>query len=248
MACDTWVGKLDAYLDGELDSAAARELSAHMRSCGECAAAALERVQVKRAVATAGKRYEPSAEFRARVLKSVTAKTPTSQKRDVGRPAGRGWLWWFLAVPALSLLVISLLVNFYVGREKARRQQVYSELIDVHVETLASASPVDVVSTDRHTVKPWFQGKIPFTFNLPELAGTDFTLLGGRVAYLGQSPGAQLIYQLRKHEISVFIFQDRGQTMGVPSTPDARTLVQRGELDAERPALFRGGRRQRRRH
>jgi anti-sigma factor RsiW len=219
MACDTWVGKLDAYLDGELDSAAARELSVHMRSCGECAAAALERVQVKRAVAMAGKRYEPSAEFRARVLQSVAAKIPASQRRDVGRPAGRGWKWMVLAVPALSLLVITLLVNFYVGREKARRQQVYSELIDVHVETLASASPVDVVSTDRHTVKPWFQGKIPFTFNLPELAGTDFTLLGGRVAYLGQSPGAQLIYQLRKHEISVFIFQDRGQTMGVPSSP-----------------------------
>ncbi len=219
MACDAWAGKLDAYLDGELDSAEARELSTHMRSCGECAAAALERVQTKRAVSVAGKRYEPSAEFRARVMKSVTGKVSASQKRDLGRPAGRGWLWWVIGVPALSVLIISLLMNFYVGREKARRAQVYSELIDVHVETLASALPVDVVSTDRHTVKPWFQGKIPFTFNLPELAGTDFTLVGGRVAYLGQTPGAQLIYQLRKHEISVFIFQDRGQTMGVPSTP-----------------------------
>jgi anti-sigma factor RsiW len=218
MPCDAWAGKLDAYLDGELDSAAAREFSAHMRDCGSCAADALERVQVKRAVAAAGKRYEPGSEFRARMLKNVTAKVATSEKRDVRHPAGRGWLWWVIGVPALSVLIISILLNIYVGREKARRQQVYSELIDVHVETLASASPVDVVSTDRHTVKPWFQGKIPFTFNLPELAGTDFTLLGGRVAYLRQSPGAQLIYQLRKHEISVFIFQDRGQTLGVPST------------------------------
>jgi anti-sigma factor RsiW len=106
------------------------------------------------------------------------------------------------------VLLISLAVNFYVGREVSRRQRVYSELADLHVAALASAAPVDVVSTDRHTVKPWFQGKIPFTFNLPELQGTEFTLLGGRVTYLAQTPGAHLIYQVRKHEISVFIFQD----------------------------------------
>jgi anti-sigma factor RsiW len=218
MACDVWAVKLDACLDGELDNAEAGELNKHLRGCGACAADALERVQVKRAVAASGKRYEPSAEFRARIMKSVAGKLPASQTRDVGHP-GVGWKWSVLAVPAVLLLVISLLVNFYVGREKARRQLVYSELVDLHVGTLASASPVDVVSTDRHTVKPWFQGKIPFAFNLPDLAASEFTLLGGRVAYLGQSPGAQLIYQARKHQISVFIFQDQGQTMGVASTP-----------------------------
>jgi anti-sigma factor RsiW len=88
------------------------------------------------------------------------------------------------------------------------------------VATLASGSPVDVVSTDRHTVKPWFQGKLPFSFNLPELQGTDFTLVGGRVTYLAQSPGAHLIYRLRQHEISVFIFQDRGnETAASASAP-----------------------------
>jgi anti-sigma factor RsiW len=68
---------------------------------------------------------------------------------------------------------------------------------------------VDVISTDRHTVKPWFEGKIPFSFNLPELGGSPYTLLGGRLSYLGQAPGAQLIFQVGKHRISVFIFQDR---------------------------------------
>jgi anti-sigma factor RsiW len=77
------------------------------------------------------------------------------------------------------------------------------------VATLASSSPVDVVSTDRHTVKPWFQGKIPFSFNLPELQDTGFTLVGGRMTYLDQTPGAQLIYDVRKHHISVFVFPDR---------------------------------------
>ena len=84
-----------------------------------------------------------------------------------------------------------------------------SELVDQHVATLASSNPVDVVSTDRHTVKPWFEGKIPFTFNLPELQGSPFALAGGRVAYVNQSPGAELIFRVRQHQISVFIFQER---------------------------------------
>ena len=82
-----------------------------------------------------------------------------------------------------------------------------SEVADLHVEALASANPVDVVSTDRHTVKPWFQNKIPFSFNIPELAGTEFSLLGGRLVYLHQQPAAQLIFTMRKHQVSVLIFQ-----------------------------------------
>lgn len=207
MACETWRGKLDAYLDGELPQAEAGEISVHMRSCPACATDALERVQLKRAVAGAGKRFEPSAEFRARIAKSVSTKP-----RRTG-----GWFWKIVAVPALSVVIVSIAMSLYVSRESARRQRVYSELADLHVAALASAAPVDVISTDRHTVKPWFQGKIPFTFNLPELQGTDFTLLGGRVSYLAQTPGAHLIYQLRKHDISVFIFQDRGESMALPS-------------------------------
>jgi anti-sigma factor RsiW len=90
-----------------------------------------------------------------------------------------------------------------------RTEQVYSEVADLHVATLASSSLVDVISTDRHTVKPWFQGKIPFAFDLPELKDSEFSLLGGRMAYLDQAPGAHLIYDARKHHISVFVFQER---------------------------------------
>jgi anti-sigma factor RsiW len=209
MACELWREKLDAYIDGELPSSEASEFSKHMRECGSCAADALQRVQMKRAIASAGRRYEPSAEFREKIYRSV-AKPRRSAS----------WLWKLVAAPAVLVLLLSLAVNWYVDREKARRQRVYGELADLHVAALASTNPVDVVSTDRHTVKPWFAGKIPFTFNLPELQGTAFTLVGGRVTYLGQTPGAQLIYQIRKHEISVFIFQDRsGETATLPSAP-----------------------------
>jgi anti-sigma factor RsiW len=212
MACEVGREKLDAYLDGELLSVDASALSAHMRICTSCAADALERVRMKRAVAAAGKRYESSAEFRKKIAGIAAAKTSTAQS-----PRKFNWVW-ILATPALLVLILSVAVNNYVGRETARRLRVYSELADLHVATLASATPVDVLSTDRHTVKPWFQGKIPFTFNLPELQGTDFTLIGGRVSYLAQSPGAQLVYQIRKHEISVFIFQDRGAETSLPAT------------------------------
>jgi anti-sigma factor RsiW len=210
MACDQWQGKLDAYVDGELDPAEVRALGAHLPGCPTCAADILERVQLKRSVHTAGKRYAASPELRNRISKIIPAK-PRRQM---------GWYWQILAIPALLLLFISVAVNFYMGRESARRQRVYSELADLHVAALASALPVDVISTDRHTVKPWFQGKIPFTFNLPELQGSPFTLIGGRVTYLAQAPGAHLIYQVRKHEISVFIFQEFGaDAANLPSGP-----------------------------
>jgi anti-sigma factor RsiW len=214
MACDTWAAKLDAYLDGELPSADAGALSAHMRTCSSCAADALGRVQLKRSVAAAGKRFEPSAELRAKIAKMSAAKSSRQS----------GWHWRLIAIPALLVVILSVATDLYVNREIGRRQRVYSELADLHVSTLASASPVDVVSTDRHTVKPWFQGKIPFSFNIPELQGTDFTLIGGRVTYLGQEPGAQLVYQIRKHEISVFIFQDRGSEMAGPASGPTRAV------------------------
>jgi anti-sigma factor RsiW len=203
MGCEQWRGKLDAYVDGELDPAEVGVVGEHLRTCPACAADALERAQLKRAVQMAGKRYAASAELRNRVAKSLAPKTRR-----------RFSYWQILAAPALTLLILSLATKFYMGRENAQRQRVYSELADLHVAALASATPVDVVSTDRHTVKPWFQGKIPFSFNLPELQGSEFTLLGGRVTYFAQTPGAHLIYQIRKHEISVFIFQDRAFDRG----------------------------------
>ena len=221
MACEQWRGELDAYVDGELDPVELRELGEHLRGCASCAVDVLERVQMKRSVQTAGNRYAASAELRNRIAEKVAKSVA---KEGAVRPRKSASLWAVLAVPVLSVVVLSLAVNWYVSRENARRLRVYSELADLHVADLASASPVDVVSTDRHTVKPWFQGKIPFSFNLPELQGTNFTLLGGRVTYLAQTPGAQLIYQVRKHEISVFIFQDRGDETASPASGPLHAL------------------------
>ncbi len=205
---DHWTPKLETYLDGELSANEMRDLDAHLRTCPSCAADVLNRLQTKRAIHSAGKRYTPSPEFRERLRKSIVAKPQNSPFRV-----------WIGATAAVALLLIAGFVMLSARQQQLARQHTFSELADLHVATLASANPVDVISTDRHTVKPWFQGKIPFTFNLPELQNSEFTLVGGRVTYLGQAPGAEMIYQIRKHQISVFIFQDRavGRDLGSPS-------------------------------
>src|SRR5271167_1689937 len=197
MVCESWKGNLDTYLDNELPEEEMRTFDAHVRGCTSCSADALARVQMKRTVQVAGKRFTPSAEFRRRMQQSIAPKPQRSFR-----------LGWILAAAAAAILVAGALTSTYLGN-RSSRDHVYSEIADLHVATLASASPVDVISTDRHTVKPWFQGKIPFAFNLPELQNSEFTLLGGRVTYLDQAPGAELIYQIRKHQISVFIFSAR---------------------------------------
>jgi anti-sigma factor RsiW len=130
------------------------------------------------------------------------------QQKIVSRPRRSFGLGWTFAAAAAAIIVVGTLTSVYLGT-RSGKDQVFSEIADLHVETLASSSPVDVISTDRHTVKPWFQGKIPFAFNLPELQNTGFSLLGGRMTYLDQTPGAHLIYDAGKHHISVFVFQER---------------------------------------
>jgi anti-sigma factor RsiW len=197
MVCESWNAKLDTYLDGELPEAEMRTFDAHVRSCHSCSADALTRVQMKRTIQVAGRRFTPRAGFRRRVQQDIAHKP----QRSLG-------LGWMFAVAAGVILVVGALTSTYVGT-RSDRGQVFSEIADLHVATLASASPVDVISADRHTVKPWFQGKIPFAFNLPELQNSEFSLLGGRMTYLDQTPGAHLIYDVRKHHISVFIFQEQ---------------------------------------
>jgi len=211
MSCERWTEKLDAYVDGELPPDEARTLQQHLRECATCAAEALAKVQQKLAVKNAGLRFTPDPAFRARLERSIGADRPAtmlSSSSSSSTLARRGWLPVFeiATVAAVLLIGAGLFLTIHRGRGE---QRLISELVDQHVTTLASPNPVDVVSTDRHTVKPWFAGKIPFTFNLPELQGSPFVLVGGRVSYLSQSPGAELIFRIRQHQVSVFIFQEK---------------------------------------
>jgi anti-sigma factor RsiW len=197
MTCD-WVPKLDLYVDGELLGAELAEVEAHLRACPTCAADALSRLQLKRMTHTAV-RFSPRPEFRLKIAQSINAaKRPRWLRR------------WAPALAAAAALVF-ILVPAASWLQQLRSEQALGELADLHVSTLASANPVDVVSSDQHTVKPWFQGKLPFTFNLPDVQTSPFKLIGGRLTYFQQSPGAQLLFEVGKHQISVFIFQNRAE-------------------------------------
>jgi anti-sigma factor (TIGR02949 family) len=193
MSCNQDRARLEAYLDGELTSNERNPLQQHIRTCPDCAAEIAAMVSLRRAMKPAASRFTPSANLRQKVQAQI------SSRRSMRLP----WLWP-VAAAALAVMILALVWN----RQSAQRSETFREVADLHISDLASSNPYDVVSSDRHTVKPWFQGKIPFAFNLPEFAGTDFTLLGGRMVYLHQQPAAQVIVGARQHKISVLILQE----------------------------------------
>ena len=190
--------KIDTYIDGEITSEEMRAFDHHAHTCPTCGTDALVRVQLKRSIQAVGRRFTPRPEFRKRLQLRIQTKP---------RRSGFG-IAWMMASAVVAVLAVVGLATTYRARDSADTEHVYSEVGDLHVGMLASSAPVDVISTDRHTVKPWFQGKIPFAFDLPELQNSEFSLLGGRMTYLGQTPGAHLVYEVPNHRISVFVFQE----------------------------------------
>ena len=205
MSCEMWADKLDAYIDGEGSREDLAAVEEHLGACADCAREALGRMQLKRTTQLAAQRYLPSPEFRLRVAQGL--------RKDRKPMWSLAWRPGLLAAAALLLLAAASALIF---TRHVENEQALAEIVDTHVATLASANPVDVVSTDRHTVKPWFQGKLPFSFNLPEFANTPFKLIGGRVAYLNHNPAAQLLIASGKHQVSVFIAEDRPGSAPAP--------------------------------
>jgi anti-sigma factor RsiW len=199
MSCELWRGWLDNYVDGSCSAEENEGIEDHLRTCPACAGEALARLQMKRSTRAAAARYAPTPEFRLRIQNSIQKgrkpvwAMPTMQRVLAGAVA-------FMLIVALSAAA---------WMRHAAREQALAELLDVHVATMASNNPVDVISTDRHTVKPWFQGKLPFAFNLPELGNSPFKLAGGKLVYFRHSPGAQLLFDIRKHQISVFVLKEQ---------------------------------------
>src|SRR5947208_2011389 len=182
---------LERYADGE-----AADVEQHLQECATCAAAALRIVMMKRAIRDAMRHEAPSRELRERVLR---------KKRPYP-------IWW-AAAAAVALAITTVVVI------RTRSSSALPELVDMHVTLLASANPVDVISTDRHTVKPWFEGRLPFTVPVPDLAATPFRLIGGRVIYWHGNPAAYLLIGKNAHRISVFIFRNDSAPRDLQESP-----------------------------
>lgn len=173
------------YADGELDDAAA--LEQHLHDCAACANAVVAEMQLKRAVRDAARMMPPDV-VRARV-----------RRRLFGVPRPYAWM---AAAAMVAFVIGGLLAAGAVGTLSSAR-----ELADLHATILASANPIDVASTDRHTVKPWFEGKLAFSFDIPELAGTPFHVAGGRVVYAHGQPVAYVMIGKGGHKLSLFVAQ-----------------------------------------
>ncbi len=200
MACEQTEKLATAYMGGELTPEDNVAFEQHLLHCGECTAEVASTMVLNRSLRAMRTHFQPSDEFAARVLSQ--SKRPVEAKRPK----------WYsrLSVPVFSaaaaMILLVLLTGFWF--RNAQSQQLLAEISDIHAATLASSNPVDIVSTNRHVVKPWFEGKLPFAFNVPELANTGFSLDGGRLIYLRRQPGAELLLHYGLHRCSIFIFQD----------------------------------------
>jgi anti-sigma factor RsiW len=207
MSCD-WREKIAPYVDDELDATAQQEAAAHLAGCSECTAAVAEHLALKKAVRVAANKFAAPPELHATIYRQL-------------HPHARVSPWWKWGMSLVSLaLVVALGAALWPKRPA--KDPMIAELIDQHVIALSSPNPIDIANSNRHVVKPWFQGKLPFTFNLPEIAGTPFTLIGGKLVYAQQSPGAELLYLAGQHKVSVFIFQ--GTDNGEPAPVKTRNL------------------------
>jgi anti-sigma factor RsiW len=212
-----WVS---AYADRELDAVSSLQMESHLAECPRCRAA-LERVDaVRKAIGSAGLTYSPPAALAALVRAAVGRETA---------PARRRWRSTALAGTAIAAGLAWLVVG-NVGRGAERR--LVDELVAGHVRSLMVDHLVDVASTDQHTVRPWFNGKIDFAPPVADYAASGFALVGGRMDYVAGRPVAALVYRHQAHLVNLFVWPDRaGASSAKASTADGYSLVHWNDAD-----------------
>jgi anti-sigma factor RsiW len=254
---------LSAFIDGELAAAQRQGIEQHLASCHACTLRVLSATKLKAATARAGQRFAPPPEALARLTAQLHSQSQQhSQPAEIGHPSPkaedlllqpqkptarifsmrpaiiRPAAWAALA--AAILLAVSLLTWRQLHQTNTLAAQLATELLDQHLATLSTAATPQVISTDRHTVKPWFQGRLPFSFNLPDAAALppDTALKGADLTYLNGQPAALLLFTIHKHEVSFFLTQRStsptlttipgtlaGFTLRMANTPDLRIIA-----------------------
>jgi anti-sigma factor (TIGR02949 family) len=206
------------YLDGELDLSRTIEMETHLQVCAECARE-LEKQQALRAALQRGSLAFAAPEgLRARIQTSLLAADSaptltTTPAQAPGNARERANMWssfqflrWASAFAVLALCTVVAWRLLPGLHGPTNEQQLAAEVLTSHVRSLEANHLMDVVSTDQHTVKPWFDGKLDFSPPVEDLASDGFPLVGGRLDYLEGRQVAALVYQRRKHFINVFVW------------------------------------------
>lgn len=199
---------LHAYSDGELDLINAREVEQHLRSCGECRAME-EQI---RALHVALTNNSPAYRAPARLRRNVRAALRREAKGD-----GRSLSPWLILATAAACAIFVLGLVFFQSARGSRNNAIVDEVVSNHVRSLLATHLVDVASSDQHTVKPWFDGKIDFAPDVHDFAMSGYPLVGGRLDYLNGKTVAALVYQRNKHPINVFIMPEPKSENTAPS-------------------------------
>jgi anti-sigma factor RsiW len=197
MTCDETEILLHALIDGELDASHAREVEAHVVECPRCTAQLAAYRQMSQAIATADLRYAAPPLLRKRIEASLPKPQPAPSRRSVLRGFALG--------SAVSAIAATGLVAIVLRNDD--EQRIEGEIVSAHLRSLQAGHLTDVVSTDQHTVKPWFNGKLDVSPPVIDLTAQGFTLIGGRLDYVDARAIGAVVYKRRAHVINLFVAQ-----------------------------------------
>ncbi len=217
MNCKETQEVIHAYLDGELDLVNNLAIERHLNDCAACAQSFRTQQSLRTAIASRSLYFEAPEGLEKRLRSAVRQASKAESRWKWRWGTNRGWPR-LLAPLAVAALVV--LIALPILMHSSTEDQLTQEIVSGHVRSLMASHLYDVASSDPHTVKPWFNGKLPFSPPVIDLVGQGFPLIGGRLDYVENHPVAALVYQRRLHFINLFIWPS---THNLSADEDFRT-------------------------